>query len=80
MTHFAASVKLTLPFRQSRLLQLHFAKTRNEIQLRSLLHAIANCLIKDYSLYRQIVIGLIMLLLVTGGDAALAITCRHPLG
>ncbi len=30
---------------------------------------------RDYSLHRQIVIGLIMLLLVTGGDAALAVTC-----
>jgi protocatechuate 3,4-dioxygenase beta subunit len=30
----------------------------------------------DYALHRQIVTGLIMLLLVTGGDAALAVTCR----
>jgi hypothetical protein len=29
----------------------------------------------DYALHKQIVIGLIMLLLVTGRDAALAITC-----
>ena len=30
---------------------------------------------RDYALHRQIVTGLIMLLLVTGGDAALAVTC-----
>jgi len=36
---------------------------------------------RDYALHRQIVIGLIMLLLVTGGDAALAVTCMPtPLG